>query len=52
MDFLQLKYFSAIARNGSVSKAARELYITQPSLSRSIAHLEELETGVQAVRKM
>lgn len=45
MDFLQLKYFSAVAKNGSVSKAARELYITQPSLSRSIAHLEE-EIGV------
>jgi DNA-binding transcriptional LysR family regulator len=45
MDLLQLKYFNAIARTGSVSKAARELYITQPSLSRSIAHLEE-EIGV------
>lgn len=45
MNFLQLKYFSAIARCGSVSKAARELYITQPTLSRSIAQLEE-EIGV------
>lgn len=45
MEILQLKYFAAIARLGNVSKAAQELYVTQPNLSKSIARLEE-ELGV------
>ena len=29
MDFTVLKYFQAVARNGNMTKTARELYITQ-----------------------
>lgn len=45
MEISQLKYFAAVARLGNVSKAAQELYVTQPNLSKSIARLEE-ELGV------
>ncbi len=45
MELSQLKYFAAVARLGNVSKAAQELYVTQPNLSKSIARLEE-ELGV------
>lgn len=41
MELNQLKYFTAVARLGNISRAAQELYVTQPSLSRSIARLEE-----------
>lgn len=46
MELIQLKYFAAVARTGNVSRAAQELYVTQPNLSKSIARLEE-ELGVQ-----
>ena len=45
MELIQLRYFAAVARHGSVTKAAQELYITQPNLSKSIMRLEE-ELGV------
>lgn len=45
MDFTVLKYFQAVARSGNMTKTARELYITQPNLSKRIAQLEE-EIGV------
>lgn len=45
MELTQLKYFQTVAKLGSVSKAAEELYVTQPNLSRSIARLEK-ELGV------
>ena len=45
MEISQLKYFAAVARLGNISKAAQELYVTQPNLSKSIARLEE-ELGV------
>ena len=41
MEFNQLKNFVAVARAGNISRAAQELYVTQPSLSKSIARLEE-----------
>ena len=41
MDFTALKYFQAVARSGNMTKTARELYITQPNLSKRIAQLEE-----------
>ncbi len=45
MELTQLKYFQAVARLGNVSKAAQELFVTQPNLSKSIARLEN-ELGV------
>ncbi len=41
MEILQLKYFDAIVRYGSVTKAAEKLHISQPAVSQSIARLEK-----------
>ena len=41
-----LAYFVEVARQGSISKAAKNLFISQPSLSAAIAKLEE-ELGVK-----
>ena len=41
MTFLQLKYVLAIAEYGSVSLAARNLFISQPSLTESLSALEK-----------
>lgn len=46
MELRELKYFLAIAREQSISKAAEFLYITQPSLSRQMQNLEK-ELGKQ-----
>ena len=45
MELQQLKYFITVARLGNMTKAAQELYVTQPNLSKSISRLEE-ELGV------
>lgn len=45
MTSLQITYFLAVAKHMSFTKAAMELYITQPSLSRQVANLES-ELGV------
>ena len=41
MDIRVLKYFLAVAREGSVTRAAETLHITQPTLSRQLMELEE-----------
>ncbi|MBO4990204.1 MAG: LysR family transcriptional regulator [Clostridia bacterium] len=41
MDIRELKYFLAVAREESISKAANYLYITQPSLTRQMQSLEK-----------
>jgi DNA-binding transcriptional LysR family regulator len=41
MNFLQLKYFQVVAQHEHITKAAQELNVSQPSLSNSIARLEE-----------
>lgn len=45
MDFRILRYFLTVAKEQSVTKAAEQLHITQPTLSRQLAALEE-ELGV------
>src|SRR5260370_36108688 len=45
MDLLQLRYFRIVARLEHMTQAAQELYISQSSLSKTIAHLER-ELGV------
>lgn len=45
MELRQLKRFQLVARLGNISRAAGELFITQPNLSRSMTHLEQ-ELGV------
>lgn len=41
MELIQMKYFLAVAREESISKAADFLYITQPSLTRQIQKMEK-----------
>ena len=45
MTLQQLRYFIQTAECGSISRAAEKLYISQPSLSKSISELER-EMGI------
>ena len=47
MDFREIRYFAQVATAGSFSRAARELHVAQPALSRQIRKLEQ-ELGVSA----
>lgn len=46
MEIRELKYFLAVAREESISKAAEALFVTQPNLSRQMQNLER-EIGQQ-----
>ncbi len=46
MDYTQLLYFKTVARLGNVTEASKELYVTQPNISRAVSRLEK-ELGVQ-----
>lgn len=50
MELRQLGYFVAIARHGSISKAAADIHIAQPALSHQLANLET-ELGVQLLKR-
>ena len=41
MNIVHLKYAVEIARTKSISKAAENLYMAQPNLSRAVKELEE-----------
>ncbi len=41
MQLIQLRYFCAVARCQNMSRAADELWVSQPALSRAIISLEE-----------
>lgn len=45
MDIKHLQYFLEVTRSGSFTRAANQLYITQPAISRIIKSLED-EVGV------
>ena len=46
MDLRTLRYFLAVAREENMSQAAKQLHVTQPTLSRQLADLEK-ELGRQ-----
>ena len=50
MEIRVLQYFLTVAREESITKAAKVLHITQPTLSRQLTQLEE-ETGVKLFRR-
>ena len=45
MDIRQINYFVAVAQNGSFSKAAEMLSLSQPTLSLAVKKLEEERHG-------
>ncbi len=45
MTLQQLKYMIVVAESGSITEAAKELYISQPSLSGAIKEVEK-EAGI------
>ena len=51
MNDLQIEYFLAAARNMSFSKAAQELFVSQPAISRQILALEQ-ELGCPLVERL
>ncbi len=50
MTITQLRYAITVANANSMSEAARNLFISQPSLSAAVKELEE-ETGVELFRR-
>ena len=50
LKFKQIEYVLAVARTGSFSKAAKELYISQPNISSAVNSLEE-ELGFQVFQR-
>ena len=51
MELRQLQYFQTVARLENMTAAAEQLHIAQPSLSKSIAHLEQ-DLGVALVDRV
>lgn len=50
MDLQHLKYLTTIERTGSITQAAKELYMSQPNLSRAVKEVER-ETGFPVFRR-
>ena len=45
MELTKLRYFYVVAKHGHVTRAAEEIHIAQPALTKAIKLLEE-ELGV------
>ena len=41
MDIRLLEYFLAVAKYGNITRAAEQLHVTQPTISRQLMDLEE-----------
>lgn len=41
MTLQQLRYITMVAEKGTISEAAKELFISQPSLTNAIRELEQ-----------
>ena len=50
MELRVLKYFLVVAREENITRAAKQLHVTQPTLSRQLGQLEE-ELDVQLFRR-
>ena len=50
MDLRQLEYFAAVARHRNFTRAAEELYVTQPALSQQVRRLER-ELGLELLTR-
>ena len=50
MEFRSLRYFVAVVNAGSFNRAADELHISQPTLSKAVTALEE-EVGVTLIER-
>ena len=42
MDLRLLEYFLAVAKTGNITRAAEQLHVTQPTVSRQLTDLEEM----------
>ncbi|GAA3444467.1 LysR family transcriptional regulator [Planomonospora venezuelensis] len=51
LDIVRLRVLAAVARHGSVTRAARELHYSQPSVSHHLAKLEA-ETGARLIQRV
>ncbi len=50
MELRQLRHFTAVAAHGNFSRAAKQLHLTQPALSRQVKNLEE-ELGLALLKR-
>lgn len=50
MELQHLRYLTTIERTGSITRAAKELYMSQPNLSRAVKEVER-ETGFPVFRR-
>ena len=51
MDFREINYVLAIAKNQNMTKAAESLYVSQPTLSKFLTSLEA-EFGLKLFRRV